>query len=319
MKDLANLQPEEQVLRLMDVLEEQQTEIEEKDKIIREQEIQVNELLDLNEKLNNENSVENVQVLKNDLKQTKKLLQNERKQHQADIGDIRGKLTQALADKSYAETHQKVVTHNVEVRVPYEKCHSCDKTILEKSKADYDRAWKRLDGEFKKRTAVYESAFVGFVAYALLVTIFMAIRTQSFVDDVMVLFHTIWEGTTDATRWILFAGKEVAALSERITNTTVSSILHWVLLIGMIVILVVGIIAIVCFAVQRISNVYKKYCWDEISVMVITMSTALVLFFGDWIKHFMSMNQVVMLLIVQGIYMSIRWYVKGCMENRGHY
>ena len=35
MKDLENLQPEEQVLELLDMLEEQQTEIEEKDKTIR--------------------------------------------------------------------------------------------------------------------------------------------------------------------------------------------------------------------------------------------------------------------------------------------
>ena len=319
MKDLANLQPEEQVLRLMDVLEEQQTEIEEKDKIIREQETQVNELLDLNEKLNNENSVENVQVLKNDLKQTKELLQNERKQHQADTLDIRGKLTQALADKSYAETYQKVVTHNVEVRVPYEKCHNCDKTVLEKSKADYDRAWKRLNGEFKKRTAVYESAFIGFITYALLVTVFMAVRTQSFINDILVLYQTIWEGTTETIRGILFVGKEAAALSERISNVTASTIIYWLLLIGVIVILFAGIIAIIWFGIRRINNIYRKYCWDGISIMATIISTAIVIFFGDWIKQLLSVNQVVLLLIVQGIYIIIRWYVKGCVENRGYY
>ena len=279
----------------------------------------MNELLDLNEKLNNENSEENVQALKSDLKRTKELLQNERKQHQVDIGDIQDKLTQALIDKNYAETHQKVVNHNMEVRVPYEKCNKCDRTALQKSKADYERAWKRLDGEFKKRTAIYEGAFVGFVAYALLVTVFMAVRTQSFVHDVMVSFQTIWEGILEASFGILYVGKQIAILSEKITNITASKIVHWALLIGVIALFVVVIFAAIWFGIQWIISVYKKYCWDGISVMVTIMSAAFVIFFGDWVKHLMSMNQVVLLLLVQGIYMIIRWYVKGCMENRGYY
>ena len=246
------------------------------------------------------------------------MLQNEKKQHQADIEDIQDRLTQALSDKEYAETHQKVVSHNVEVRVPYEKCHKCDMTALQKSKADYDRAWKHLNGEFKAKVMVFESAFVGFVAYALLVTVFIAIRTQSFVDDVVIFFQTIWEGILDASNGILYIGKQVATLSERISIVTASGILYWGLLIGMIVIIVVGIFAIIWFAIQWISSVYKKYCWDGISVMVAIMSTAFVIFFGDWMKQLVSVNQVVLFLLSQGIYMIIRWYVKGCRENRGH-
>ena len=319
MKDLENLQPEEQVLELLDMLEEQQTEIEEKDKTIREQQIQVNELLDLNEKLNNENSEENVQALKKDLKQARESLQREKKQHQADIGDIQDKLTQALSDKEYAETNQKVVSHNVEIRVPYEKCNGCDQTALQKSKEAYDRAWRRLDGEFKAKMMTFESAFMGFVAYALLITVFMAIRTQSFVDDVVIFFRAIGEGILDASNGIFYVGKQVATLSDRVSNVTASSILHWVLLIGMIAILVAGIFAIIWFAIQLIGSVYKKYCWDGISVMVAIMSVAIVIFFGDWMKQFLSMNQVVLLLMMQVIYMIVRWYVKGCRENRGHY
>jgi hypothetical protein len=117
---------------------------------------------------------------------------------------------------------------------------------------------------------------------------------------------------------ILYIGKQVATLSERISNTTASAVLHWVLLIGMIVILVSGIIAVVWFAVKWISSIYKKYCWDEISVMVAIISVALVIFFGDRMKQFLSINQVVLLILLQGIYTIIRWYVQGCMENRGY-
>ncbi|HOO80526.1 MAG TPA: DUF6040 family protein [Lachnospiraceae bacterium] len=253
------------------------------------------------------------------MKRTKELLLSEKKLHQADIGDIQGRLTQALSDKEYAKTHQKIVSHNVEIQVPYEKCYHCDKTVLEKSKADYDRAWKHLNGEFKAKTMAFEGVFAGFVAYALLITVFMAIRTQSFVNDVVIFFQAIWEGILDVLNGILYIGKQVATLSERISNTTASAVLHWVLLIGMIVILVSGIIAVVWFAVKWISSIYKKYCWDEISVMVAIISVALVIFFGDRMKQFLSINQVVLLILLQGIYTIIRWYVQGCMENRGYY
>ena len=226
-------------------------------------------------------------------------MQSEKKQHQTDIGDIQGRLTQALADKEYAKTHQKIVSHNVEVRVPYEKCYHCDKTALEKSKADYDRAWKQLNEEFKAKTVVFESAFIGFVAYAFLITVFMAIQTQSFVDDVVIFFQTMWEGILDVSNGIFYIGKQFATLSERISNATASGILYWVLLIGMIVILVVGIIAVVWFTVKWIYSIYKKYCWDGISVMVAIMSAAMVISFGDWMKQFLS----------------IRWYCSYCYKG----
>lgn len=319
MKDLENLQPEEQVQILLDMLEDQQTEIEEKDKIIREQKTQVKELLDLNEKLNNENCVENVQALKSNLKQTKESLQSERKQHQAKIRDVQDKLEQALTDKEYAETHQKKIEVPVERSVLYEKCNKCDQTALQRSKSDYERAWKRLEGEFEKRTAVYESVFAGFVAYALFITVFMAIRTQSFANDIIKFFQTIWQGLMEASYGILYAGKQAATISVLISNTTASIIFYWVLLVGVIVILVAGIFSFIWNAVRWIGSTYKKYCWDGISVMVSIMSTAFIVFFGDMIKNLLSMNQVVLLLMLQVIYMIVRWYVKGCRENRGHY
>ena len=246
------------------------------------------------------------------------MLQSERKQHQADTEDIQGKLTQALSDKEYAKTHQKVVSHNVEIQVPYEKCYHCDQTALQKSKEGYDRAWKHLNGEFKAKTMAFEGAFGGFVAYALFITVLMAVRTQSFVDDVVVFFQTIWEGTMESAGWILFVGKYVATLSEKVSNANVSNILYWVLLVGVIVILVLGIFAVIWFAIQWISDKYTKYCRDGISVIVLIISMALVLFFGDWIKQILALNQVILLLLVQIVYMIIRWYVQGCMENRGY-
>ena len=88
-----------------------------KDSEIRTLQGQLNESLNLCEKLNSENKAENVQVLKNELKQTKELLQNEKeKKKRADsiIEECQDKLRQAEQEKQYALTHQKKVEIPVE-------------------------------------------------------------------------------------------------------------------------------------------------------------------------------------------------------------
>jgi len=45
----------------------------------------------------------------------------------------------------------------------------------------------------------------------------------------------------------------------------------------------------------------------------------LVVYFGDWIKAFVKLNLVVLLLLVQAVYVGIRAYVKGCKRARSYY
>ena len=56
-----------------------------------------------------------------------------------------------------------------------------------------------------------------------------------------------------------------------------------------------------------------------ISIGVAVISVALVVYFGDWIKAFVKMNLVVLLLLVQAVYVGIRVYVNGCKRARGYY
>ena len=67
----------------------------------------------------------------------------------------------------------------------------------------------------------------------------------------------------------------------------------------------------------KIAGIYKKYCWDMITVMVILISMAIAIYFGYWIKTALSINMLLLLLFVQLVYVAIRWYVKGWRETRG--
>ena len=70
---------------------------------------------------------------------------------------------------------------------------------------------------------------------------------------------------------------------------------------------------------KKVTKVYRENCWDVISVGVVVTSVALVVYFGDWIKAFVKLNLVVLLLLVQAVYVGIRVYVNGCKRARGYY
>ena len=80
-----------------------------------------------------------------------------------------------------------------------------------------------------------------------------------------------------------------------------------------------GVGILLAFIGIKIAGLYKKYCWDMIIVMVILISMAIAIYFGDWIKTALPNNMLFLLLFVQLVYVVIRWYVKGWRETRGYY
>ena len=69
----------------------------------------------------------------------------------------------------------------------------------------------------------------------------------------------------------------------------------------------------------QVGKIYRKYCWDILSIIVAITSTAIVIYFGEWIKSIISMNLILLLLLVHVVYIGIRCYVKDWREERGYY
>ena len=69
---------------------------------------------------------------------------------------------------------------------------------------------------------------------------------------------------------------------------------------------------------KKVTKVYRENCWDVISVEIVVTSVAVVVYFGTWIKDFVKLNLVVLLLLVQAVYVGIRVYVNGCKRARGY-
>lgn len=329
MNDLRSSKQDERMEEMLDVLESMEKELTQKDTILqkKDNEIQIlqgqlNESLNLCEKLNSENKVENVQALKNELKQTRELLQSEKeKKKRADstIEEYQDKLRQAEQEKEYALTHQKKVEIPAEKLVLYERCQNCNRKAYQQAKNQYEKKREGLEKRYKVKTAGFDALVVILWWYAIVTTIFAAMRSDIFLDDFTAIFAALWNGIRQSCKWVVGVAKALAQVGDRIPNETIAIMVHWLLFIIVIVgaIAVVGIFIVIIE--KKVTKLYRENCWDVISVGVTVTSLALAVYFGDWIKALVRLNLVALLLLVQAVYVGIRVYVKGCKRARGCY
>ena len=55
-----------------------------------------------------------------------------------------------------------------------------------------------------------------------------------------------------------------------------------------------------------------------ITILVTLISLEIAIYFGDWIKTVLPINMLFLLLLVQLVYVGIRWYVKGVYVDNGY-
>ena len=322
MNELRNSKSDDQLEELLLLTEQMQEELDQKDRTIRELKMQLDESLTLNERLNSENRAGNIQALKNDLRKTKELLQREKeKTHAAEImtEECQDKLRQAEQERDYALSHQKKVEIPVEKPVLYQKCGNCNQTAYLKAKEKYDTQREKLEGRYKTKTAMYEALMFLLIWYSVSTTLFQMIRSKIFISDCVVFFDTLATFIQTIAGWIILTGKNMAQISNGISNPVVAGIVYWLIRILICGGCLVGAGILVAFIEIKIAELYKKCCWDMITIMVILISMATAIYFGKWIKTTLPINLLFLLLFVQLVYVGIRWYVKGWRETRGYH
>ena len=322
MNECVNLENVGRVEELLAMTEQMQDELDQKDQMIMELNRQLNRSLTLNEKLNSENRVENIEALRTRLRKIEEQLANEtdsRKRADAEVVAWKFKYEKAEQAKRYAQTHQKTVEVPVEKKVPYEKCDNCDRTAYQKAKEKCDNRKIQLEKKYKQMTTGYESLMFLLAWYSIATTLFTAILSPVFLNDCITFFGTIGKGIINLFREFVTGADSFGQLSNGISNSIVSGIVYW-----LIAAIVMGILFIITgFLIigigYQVGKIYRKYCWDIISIMVAIMSTAIVIYFGEWIKSVIPINLIVLLLLVYVVYIGIRCYVKDWREERGYY
>ena len=311
-----------QVEELLLMTEQMQDELDQKDQRIMELNRQLNESLTLNEKLNSENRAENIEALRTRLRQTEEQLTSEtdsRKRADAEVVAWKFKYEKAEQAKRYAQTHQKTVEVSVEKKVPYEKCENCDRTAYQKAKEKCDNRKIQLEKKYKNMTATYESALFLLAWYSTATTLFNAIFSPVFFNDFIIFFGTIGKGIVNLFQEFVTGADSFGQLSNGISNSIFSGIVYWLIVVILMGTLFIITGLIIVWIGYQVGKIYRKYCWDIISIMMAIMSTAIVIYFGEWIKAVIPLNLIALLFLVHVVYIGIRCYVKDWREEQEYY
>ena len=322
MNECVNSENVGRVEELLAMTEQMQDELDQKDQTILELNSQLSESLTLNEKLNSENRAENIEALRTRLWQTEEQLTSEtdsRKRADAEVVAWKFKYEKAEQAKRYAQTHQKTVEVSVEKKVPYEKCVNCDRTAYQKAKEKCDNRKIQLEKKYKNMTATYESALFLLAWYSTATTLFNAIFSPVFFNDFIIFFGTIGKGIVNLFQEFVTGADSFGQLSNGISNSIFSGIVYWLIVVILMGTLFIITGLIIVWIGYQVGKIYRKYCWDIISIMMAIMSTAIVIYFGEWIKAVIPLNLIALLFLVHVVYIGIRCYVKDWREEQEYY
>ena len=309
----------EQLEELLLLTEEIQEELEQKDQLIVELKTQLNESLTLNEKLNKENRAGNIQALKNDLKLADRALRIEKEKLRSAnvmIEECQDKICYLTQERDYARTHQKIVEIPVEKPVLYEKCEACNRTAYQNAKAKYETQKERLAGQYKAKTVMFQTTLFLLAWYSLTTTLFQAVQSDMFLVDCKLFFNDLTSFIQTFIGWTIDAGQSAAQISTKISNEIIAGIIYWLLLILIVGICVAGTGILAILIEIKVIELYKKNCWDVITLLMILTSASVIIFFGESIKKIMSINLLLLFILLQGVYVGLRCYLKNQLDTK---
>ena len=125
---------------------------------------------------------------------------------------------------------------------------------------------------------------------------------KSFFNDLASFIQTF-------VGWTIDAGHSAAQISTKIPNAFIAGMVYWLLLILIVGICMAGTGMLAILIEIKVIELYKKNCWDVITLLMILTSAAVIIYFGEVIKKALSINLLFFWLILQGIYLTIRRYI----------
>ena len=147
--------------------------------------------------------------------------------------------------------------------------------------------------------------------YSLLTTLFTCMQSERVIADCTGFIVAIKDFCVNGFNKIIDISIKAGNINNKIKQPIVSEIIG--ILINFIVfVAIVGVfIAGIYFVGKFVMNVYKENYFDEISLFVVAVSIAVLVWFAD----FMPLNIVVLLILSHILYIGVRWYIKGYKEN----
>ena len=193
---------------------------------------------------------------------------------------------------------------------------TCDRTAYQNEKAKYGTQKERLAGQYKAKTVMFQTTLFLLAWYSLTTTLFQAVQSDVFLSDCKSFFHDAASFLQTFIGWTIDAGQSVAQISTKIPNPFIAGMVYWLFLILVVGICVAGTGILAILIEIKVIELYKKNCWDVITLLMILTSVAIVIYFGESIKKVLSVNLLLLFVLSQGAYVGIRCYLKVWLEKR---
>ena len=98
-----------------------------------------------------------------------------------------------------------------------------------KAKERYDTQREKLAGRYKAKTVMYEALIFLLIWYSASTTLFQMIRSNVFISDCGRFFDIIATFIQTIAGCIVLTGKNVAQISDEISNPVIDGIIYWLI------------------------------------------------------------------------------------------
>lgn len=176
---------------------------------------------------------------------------------------------------------------------------------VEKQKDSHERRMKKLESEYKAKSDRLYGLTLGGILYSFLATIFTAINSPRFSEDILAVckfiggfFSVLWENASvlASAAW---------SLNEKIPYAVIDVVVPGLLAILGFLAVFLGVLALVGFGLYKVGKFYADFFADSLSVLVALLSLAVLVWFADYLS-FITWNLIVVFIIIHAVYVFFR-------------
>ena len=187
-----------------------------------------------------------------------------------------------------------------------------------------DQKAKRLTEDTRKQLQIWyqtkRTSMQGYVGVltmiCFVITVLSVIRQRVFCGDVIGFFRGFGKVIQMFVVRMHSVILSTAGVTERAPNDVAALILKWI----MVVLLWIMPVALIGFGIYKFWGKYGEDVCKGIDVWNCSVAVVLLVglvYFGDYVKEFVSINLFGMWLLADILLVLIGWYVWGCKKHRG--
>lgn len=221
--------------------------------------------------------------------------------------------------KNELETSKKAVLRSEQKANTAIANARAEKEKAEKAKSEYDNLIANQMNIVQKKAESLNEYYRNrcqlkwfvILLYGVLSTLFTCMQSERIIADCTGFVMAIKDFFINGLNKIINIAEKAGNIGDKIEQPIVSKIASISLNLIVFVTISCAIIAVIYFVGKFVINVYKENCFDEISLFVVAVSVAVLVWFAD----FMPLNIILMLILSHVLYIVVRWYIKGYKEN----